>query len=171
MRAPPAFKPFSGTIWRILWADQPDQALKAARAPEGRFHHDGQRALYASLSAEGAGVALGYYLRPDDAARSMVQLQLHSDQLVDLTDPKDACRLGFEISDTTWRWQNDCKAGNAPRTWTVSDYLRAMDAHGLVFRSSQKTNLHHIVLFQWNTNVKTSLRVVDKPRPWAPLDH
>jgi hypothetical protein len=53
------FVNFSGSVWRIIWANQPKQVLSAARVPEGRFHRSGQKALYAALIAHGAGVALG----------------------------------------------------------------------------------------------------------------
>jgi len=63
--------------------------LSAARAREGRFHRSGQKALYASLTAQGAGVALVYYLR-DDAPQTMVTMQLQSKRIVDATDPQIA---------------------------------------------------------------------------------
>ena len=121
--------------------------MKAARAPEGRFHHDGQTALYASLSPQGAGVALDYYLRADDDPRTMTELHLQSDRIIDATDPEIAQLIGFEISDTIVRWQNDRKVNLIPKTWKVSDTLRGIDADGMIFRSNQRPNLQNIVFF------------------------
>jgi hypothetical protein len=53
---------FDGPVWRILPQTLVDSPVEPARAPEGRFHHSGQIAAYASLSAEGASVAIQRYL-------------------------------------------------------------------------------------------------------------
>lgn len=166
--AHPSFVNFSGYIWRIHWASQPDQVLQAARAPEGRFHYNGQSALYASLSPTGAGVAVGYYLQPNDPPRIITELHLVSDRIIDASDAETARQIGFGIADTTWRWQIDREAKVAARTWNVSDKLRDLDADGMIFRSNQRPDLHHIALFHWNTNQPTSLSVTGTSLPWTP---
>jgi RES domain-containing protein len=142
--------------------------LSAARAPEGRFHRSGQKALYASLTAQGAGVALGYYLR-DDAPQTMVTMQLQSKRIVDATDPQIASQLGFDIADTAWPWQDDRRENICPRTWTVSDRAREIGADGMNLRSSQRPHLHHIVLFHWNINGSTSIIRTNMSVPWPPM--
>tara|TARA_B110000908_G_scaffold121530_1_gene142478 strand:- start:161 stop:565 length:405 start_codon:yes stop_codon:yes gene_type:complete len=112
--------------------NQTKQVLSAARAPEGRFHRSGQKALYVSLTAHGAGVALGYYLRVV-APRTMVTMQLRSKRIVDATDPQIASQLGFDIADTAWPWQDDRRENICPRTWTVIDRAREIGADVMNF--------------------------------------
>ena len=52
---------FDGPVWRLLPEGLSATPMIAAQAPEGRFHHSGQVAAYASLSAEGAFVAMRRY--------------------------------------------------------------------------------------------------------------
>jgi hypothetical protein len=75
---------FDGTAFRALFAG--GDPLTPASAPEGRFHHSGQFALYASLTPEGCAVAI----KPLPAA-PMIRLReiaapvdLAADRLADL---------------------------------------------------------------------------------------
>lgn len=45
-------------IWRIVRADALPRLMEGASHPEGRFHHDGQPAFYASPSPGAAGHAI-----------------------------------------------------------------------------------------------------------------
>lgn len=46
------FREISGTFFRIVTADRRNHVLAPAQCPEGRFHHDGQPALYLSPRPE-----------------------------------------------------------------------------------------------------------------------
>ncbi|MFD2173312.1 RES family NAD+ phosphorylase [Rhodobacter lacus] len=129
---------FSGTVWRILAADRAGDATAPVRHSEGRFHHDGQKALYASLSAEGAGVAIARYLAPGDAARVIVPLHITAARLVD--------HRGNPALSVVW--QEDRAATGAPSpTWAYSDAARAAGAQGLLYSSRSRPDLAHLVLF------------------------
>ncbi|MEZ5716721.1 MAG: hypothetical protein R3D85_17190 [Paracoccaceae bacterium] len=95
-------RPFAGPVWRILPADRAGAPLAPVRAPEGRFHHDGQAALYASLSREGAGVAIARYVTPGDGPRMVVKLTLALARVADMRDRPEASVV----------WQ-DIRAGGA----------------------------------------------------------
>lgn len=129
--------PFSGTVWRILFADQAGAPAAPARAPEGRFHHSGQKALYASLTPEGAGVAIRRYLGPQDPPRLILPLLVTGARLADF-------RGRPEVSVV---WQDIYEAGAPSPTWTFSDAARAEGAQGLLYSSRSRPDLTHIVLF------------------------
>ena len=129
--------PFSGTVWRIVFADQAGAPTAPARAPEGRFHHSGQSALYASLTPEGAGVAIRRYVGPQDPPRVILPLLVTSVRLADL-------RGRPEVSVV---WQDIHEAGAPSPTWTFSDAARAEGAQGLLYSSRSRPELSHIVLF------------------------
>ncbi|MCE8547268.1 RES family NAD+ phosphorylase [Ruegeria pomeroyi] len=128
---------FSGTVWRILFADQAGAPTAPARAPEGRFHHSGQKALYASLTPEGAGVAIRRYVGPQNPPRVIVPLLVTDARLADL-------RGRPEVSVV---WQ-DIRATGAPApSWAYSDAARAEGAQGLLYSSRSRPELSHIVVF------------------------
>lgn len=128
---------FSGPVWRILFASQAAAPLLPARAPEGRFHHSGQFALYASLSAEGASVAIRRYVSGDDPDRVIQRFQVENAQLVDYRGQTAASVI----------WQ-DIRATGAPSpTWSFSDKARARGADGLIYSSRSRPDLSHLVLF------------------------
>ena len=128
---------FDGPVWRILAADRADDATGEARHPEGRFHHSGQPALYASLSAEGAGVAVARYLAAGDGPRVIARLRV----VADLADLRG---LGAAPSIV---WQDIRAAGRPSPTWNLSDAARAQGAQGLIYRSRTRPDLTHLVLF------------------------
>lgn len=145
---------FSGTVWRILfkaWADQP---LAPARAPEGRFHHSGQIALYASLTAVGAGIAIRRYVSSDDPERVIQPLYLNNANLLDLRGRPDASIV----------WQDLRERGERSPTWAFSDHARDLGAQGLLYSSRSRPDLSHCVLF----NLSPSLVHIAGPgQPWS----
>ena len=79
----------SGTFFRIVYAEHATDSLQGARSPEGRFHHDGEPALYMSSRPDWALKAVEAYLRPGDPPRVTVPLALG----VPLIWPVDVFRL------------------------------------------------------------------------------
>ncbi|NRB18751.1 MAG: RES family NAD+ phosphorylase [Rhodobacteraceae bacterium] len=131
-----SLRSFDGPVWRILPQSFVDTPAKPARAPEGRFHHSGQIAAYASLSAEGASVAMQRYLG-DRVARKLVPMWLKSDRVVDERDNRAASVI----------WQ-DIRA-NALRspTWVFSDTARDAGAQAMLYSSRSRPELNHVVVF------------------------
>lgn len=132
----PALRPFSGPVWRLLPCDLVSTPTAPARAPEGRFHHSGQVAAYASLSAEGAGVAIRRYLG-DGGARQLVPMWLRAERVADLRGVRSASVV----------WQ-DMRATGAPSpTWPHSDRARAAGAQAMLYASRTRPELSHVVVF------------------------
>lgn len=149
---------FDGTIWRILALENADQPLAPARAPEGRFHHDGQLAIYTSLTAEGAGTAIQRYLAGDTRPRVIVPLLVKADRILDLRqDAKD-------VRNSTIVWQDIRDKGLAAPTWDISDAAREMGAQGMLYRSRTHPDLSHLVLF--GVPDPGSLTVAESHKDW-----
>ncbi|MES0824452.1 RES family NAD+ phosphorylase [Ruegeria sp. SCP11] len=146
---------FSGPVWRILYLSQIDAPLAPARAPEGRFHHSGQAALYCSLSAEGAGVAIRRYVSANDPSRVLQQAQISNARLVDLRGQPDASIVWQDVRE---------KQGVSP-TWNFSDGARDIGADGLMYSSRTRPELSHIVLFEFTPAL---IRVDTLAIPWTP---
>jgi len=128
---------FDGPVWRLLPESLADTPMIAAQAPEGRFHHSGQVAAYASLSAEGAVVAMRRYL-DDGINRVLVPMWLKSDHVVDQRGNSDASVV----------WQDDRAAGKVSPTWAFSDAARDVDAQAMLYSSRSRPDLSHVVVFE-----------------------
>ncbi len=128
--------PFSGPVWRILPAAQADCPQAAAKAPEGRFHHSGQLAAYASLSAEGASVAVRRYLS-DGAQRVLVPMWLEAAAVADIRGNAAASIV----------WQDLHAAGAPSPTWEFSDAARLAGAQAMLYSSRSRPDLSHVVVF------------------------
>ncbi|MBO9447154.1 RES family NAD+ phosphorylase [Ruegeria sp. R14_0] len=146
---------FSGPVWRILFQSQLDTPLAPARAPEGRFHYAGQTALYASLSAEGAGVAIRRYVSAGDPLRVLLQVAVTGAKLVDLRGQPDASVI----------WQDTHAATGTSPTWRFSDHARDAGADGLLYSSRTRPELSHIVLFDPSPSL---IRADASPVEWTP---
>jgi len=145
---------FSGQVWRILplGADP----LAPATAPEGRFHHSGQRALYCSLTPEGTVVAIRRYLRAGDGPRVIQALTISALRLVDLRGRPDVSVV----------WQDSRSAGAPAPTWAFSDAARAAGAEGMLYSSRSRPDLSHLVLFD---DPAPLIRSLGAPLPAAPF--
>jgi RES domain-containing protein len=137
---------YRGQAWRIIWQGQ--DALTAARAPEGRFHHSSQTAIYTSLTEYGCATAITRYLTPDDGPREIACLEIAADRLYDLRD-EPAARMV---------WQDLRATGAASPTWAFSDKARAIGAQGMLYASRSHPELTHLVLFDPATILRETAR-------------
>lgn len=151
--------PFRGRVWRILDARRADRPYAPAAAPEGRFHHGGQQALYASLSADGAGIAIARYVSPADPPRVIVPLDVCLARVRDL-------RLEAAPARASVVWQDIRESGAPSPTWAWSDATRAAGAQAMIYLSRSRPDLAHIVLFDWTG--EGTLRQAGPALPWQP---
>jgi RES domain-containing protein len=155
---PPPAQDFAGLrLWRIVRSAALSRLMQGALHPEGRFHHDGQPAFYASPSAEGAGHAVAPYLRPGDGPRLLVPLRLTVSGLCDLRDPDTLSRLGLDGSETVVPWLPERAAGRPATTWRASDAVRASGAPGMIYTARSAPDRWHLVLFAWNAGPGSAL--------------
>lgn len=143
---------FDGMVWRLLAAEYADKPTGIARAPEGRFHHSGQVAVYASLTPEGTEVAIRRYLN-DGVKRVLVPLRLQVQRAADARGNPDASIV----------WQDLCKDGVLSPTWSYSDEARAEGAEALFYSSRTRPDLAHVVVFD-----PSCLSPAGHAQPWQP---
>ena len=127
---------FNGPVWRLLPESRAKTPSIPAQAPEGRFHHSGQVAAYASLSVEGVEVAMSRYLG-DGVKRVLVPMWLASDQVADERGNHNASIV----------WQDIRAAGSASPTWLFSDAARDTGADAMLYSSRSRPELSHVVVF------------------------
>ncbi len=161
-------KPTSGIFYRIAFAQYADQVLDGAIHPEGRFHHDGQAALYASPSPETAAIAIDIYLKDNDAPRVMIPICIEHANLVDLRDHDICAKMGINPIWPSVPWSDERAAGKDATSWKASDIVRDSGADGMIYASRRAPERWHIVLFRWNQPGTAMVRVKDAPTPWSP---
>jgi RES domain-containing protein len=141
-------KPIAGTFYRIIDSARAGDILAPARSFEGRFHHDGQKALYLSQTVEGTHVAMARYKNAATPEQTALPLTLKNAHVLDLRDSAQCGRFHINPSNMNVVWQD------LPRpspTWAISDAARAAGADGLLYPSRSRPDLTHLVLFFWNT--------------------
>lgn len=124
-------------VWRILPVELLIAPDSPAKAPAGRFHHSGQIASYASLSAEGAAVAMKRYLG-DGIERKLVPMRLKCDRVLDKRNDPDASIV----------WQDIHASGQTSPTWMISDDARSLGAQAMLYTSRSRPDLSHVVVFE-----------------------
>lgn len=128
---------FGGPVWRIMGKALMATPAIPAAAPEGRFHHSGQVAVYASLSAEGATVAIRRYLA-DGVPRVLVPMWLDASAVVDIRDDRGPSII----------WQDVRAEGAWSPTWDFSDAARGKGAQAMLYASRTRPDLSHVVVFE-----------------------
>ena len=127
---------FNGPVWRLLPMSLAKTPSIPAKAPEGRFHHSGQIAAYASLSVEGVAVAMRRYLG-DGVKRVLVPMWLASNQVADERGNPKASLV----------WQDIRAEGSGSPTWLFSDAARNAGANAMLYSSRSRPELSHVVVF------------------------
>ena len=128
---------FNGPVWRLLPLSLANKPSIQAQAPDGRFHHSGQVAAYASLSVEGVAVAMRRYL-DDGVKRVLVPMWLKSDRVFDERGNSRASVV----------WQDIHGSGRASPTWVFSDKARDAGADAMLYSSRSRPELSHVVVFE-----------------------
>ena len=124
-------------VRRILPREMADTPSAPATSPEGRFHHSGQVAAYASLSAEGAAVAIKRYLDVP-IARVLVAMRLEAGRIADERGNSAASVV----------WQDIRAAGDPSPAWAISDAARQAGAQAMLYSSRSRPDLAHVVVFE-----------------------
>jgi RES domain-containing protein len=156
----------NGQFWRVVFASQVAEVLRGAHSPEGRYHHDGQRALYISQSPDYARIAVDAYLKPDDPPRLIVPLALSDALLLDVRDPLVQRQLGLKGPEANTLWQPERAKGLPATSWIASDAVRNAGADGMIYGARSDPTRWHIVLFRWNAADGAQIRQSGPPIPF-----
>lgn len=142
----------TGQFYRALFERHIDRALLGVRSIEGRFHHDGQPALYLSPSPEAVRVAMRAYVRLNDQPRVILPLRLEAAALLDLRNTDIQCVLGLEGYGASVNWRSERATGKLATSWVASDAARKTGCDGVIYASRSQPEHWHVVLFRWNEN-------------------
>ena len=157
-----------GVYYRLKALAEAADVLGPARAPEGRSHRDGQRALYLSETPDGCRVATRRYLTDDTPARAIFPLQVSRAVVVDLRDRVATDALGIDTTHRACEWQKLRMQGLPSPTWDIADRVRALGLDGMLYASRSDPALTHLPLFRWNEPGSTAR--VTRGGDWLAVD-
>ncbi len=162
-------RPVGGLFYRIVpearWRE--GEALESAMMPEGRFHHDGERALYVSSRPDWAGEAIKAYVRPQDPPRVICELEIEGARVLDLREASDCAAWGVDPALAAIPWLPELAEDRKVSSWQVSDLARAGGADGLIYQARSAPERWHLVLFNW-TLPPVVARLSGRVLPFAP---
>jgi len=153
-------------FYRMKFAARGQEIFEQAQSPEGRFHHDGQPALYLSETPEGTAVASKRYIEKGDGRRAIFPLRVVSDRIADLRDEVVAAQLGIETQYRAAEWQSWRARGEPAPTWEISDRARELGLHGILYASRTQPALSHLTLFCWNQPGGATVSRAGPPVSW-----
>jgi RES domain-containing protein len=166
IRTSPLITAISGRFWRTVFAADLPRVLESASSPEGRYHHDGQRALYVSPNPDFSRIAVDTYLRDGDPPRIIMPLAIERASLVDVRRPEVQGLLGLDGTEASTLWQPERAAGRPATSWIASDAVRNTGADGMIYAARSEPTRWHIVLFKWNGPDGPDIRTDGLPIPF-----
>lgn len=156
----------TGRFWRTVYATDQQRALDGVKSPEGRYHHDGQKALYVSPTPEFSRIAVDIYLRDNDPPRIILPLALVGARLLDVRQDDVQRLLGLNGTEASTPWQPERAAGLPATSWIASDAARNAGADGMIYAARREPTRWHIVLFRWNVSNGPQVSIDGPPIPF-----
>ena len=157
-----------GRFWRAGFLGRENDLLAPAGAPQGRWHHKGQKALYLSQTPEGCQVALRVYVNPRDPPRAIFPFVVTNAQVADLRQPETRKAWNTSLNDIHAFWAGLHAKDEASPTWRLGDQLRAKGLDGLLTPSRSRPDLTHLTLFRWNGSDGAQITQDGAPAPFDP---
>lgn len=157
----------SGRFYRIVFENQLSLLLLPASNPEGRFHHDGQQAIYLSPTRQAAAVAIDSYYRDDDPPRLIVPISVDAPRILDFRKSATSETFALRGDETVADWRNERSAGRSASSWIASDAARAAGAPGMIYPSRKSPPNWHLVLFRWNDAGDATLKRDGPAQPFT----
>ncbi|MGR3292128.1 MAG: RES family NAD+ phosphorylase [Paracoccaceae bacterium] len=158
----------SGVYWRMKFLREAADILGPARAPEGRSHYNGQRAMYLSASWPGSVVATRIYVKPNDPPRGLFRIRVKAARVVDLRSNAATSYFKIDVTHRAADWQSIRAQGLPSPTWSISDRVRELDFDGMLYASRTDPTITHLTIFRWNEPGTAQLEEDGPPEPYVP---
>lgn len=99
--------------------------------------------------------------RDNRASLEIVKVSVVAEKIFDLRNADALLATGIDINDAIAPWQETEKAGGIPSSWQVRARLESLGMNGLIDPSRKAPGLWHLVLFSWNEDSHTQVRVIE----------
>ncbi|EOI5730359.1 RES family NAD+ phosphorylase [Cronobacter malonaticus] len=148
-----------GVFYRAIDPAYRDFALSGSRTP-GRYSRGDQPTLYLSSSPQGVEAAMRAH-RDNRASLEIVKVSVVAEKIFDLRNTDAVLAAGIDIKDAIAPWQETVKAGGIPPSWQMRARLESLGMNGLIDPSRKAPGLWHLVLFSWNEDSHTQVRIIE----------
>ncbi|EKM7176467.1 RES family NAD+ phosphorylase [Cronobacter sakazakii] len=155
----PFYTRIEGVFYRAIDPAYRDFALSGSRTP-GRYSRGDQPTLYLSSSPQGVEAAMQAH-RDNRASLEIINVSVVAEKIFDLRNTDALLAAGIDINDAIAPWQETVKAGGIPSSWQVRAHLESLGMNGLIDPSRKAPGLWHLVLFSWNEDSHTQVRVIE----------
>lgn len=146
----PFVEVISGTFYRMRFKSASATLLHPAQSPLGRWHHNGQKALYLSETPEGTRVASRLYFKPDDPRRQIYPIRVSDARVLNLRTIEALHHYAIDAKEKHCIWHDLPVQGKPSPTWAISDAIRTLGFDGMLCPSRSRPELTHLTLFRWN---------------------
>ncbi len=99
--------------------------------------------------------------RDNRASLEIINVSVVAEKIFDLRNTDAVLAAGIDIKDAIAPWQEIVKAGGIPPSWEVRARLESLGMNGVIDPSRKAPGLWHLVLFSWNENSHTQVRIID----------
>jgi RES domain-containing protein len=157
---------FQGQCYRAhdpKWSAKPLSGEGAAFRG-ARFNPRGVRALYLSLSIDGAvteaAQGFGHKLEP----LTICMYGVDCEDVVDLRTDAARAAAGVELATMASVWALDLSNGREPASWAVARRFIADGAAGILvpsFASGARPDMTNLVLWEWGPDLPRKVQVYD----------
>ncbi|EKM6439120.1 RES domain-containing protein [Cronobacter sakazakii] len=155
----PFYTRIEGVFYRAIDPAYRDFALSGSRTP-GRYSRGDQPTLYLSSSPQGVEAAMQAH-RDARASLEIINVSVVADKIFDLRNADALLAAGIDINDAIAPWQETVQAGGIPPSWQVRARLESLGMNGLIDPSRKAPGLWHLVLFSWNEDSHTQVRIIE----------
>ncbi|ALB54153.1 FIG00553507: hypothetical protein [Cronobacter universalis NCTC 9529] len=155
----PFYTRIEGIFYRAIDPAYRHFALSGSRAA-GRYSRGDQPTLYLSSSPQGVEAAMQAH-RDNRASLEIIKVSVVAEKIFDLRNTDAVIAAGIDIKDAIAPWQETVKAGGIPPSWEVRARLESLGVNGLIDPSRKAPGLWHLVLFSWNENSHTQVRIIE----------
>lgn len=149
-----------GVFYRAIDPAYRNVALSGSRGP-GRYSNSNQPTLYLSSSPAGVEAAMRSHRGNRRVSLEIVEVRVIANKIFDLRNADAVLAAGINLHDAIAPWQEMVKEGGVPPSWAVRNRLESLGVNGLIDPSRKATGLWHLVLFSWNNNSQSHVKMIE----------
>ncbi|CAI8840347.1 hypothetical protein EMIT091MI3_20259 [Kosakonia quasisacchari] len=91
----------------------------------------------------------------------IVEVRVIANKIFDLRNADAVLAAGINLHDAIAPWQEMVKEGGVPPSWAVRNRLESLGVNGLIDPSRKALGLWHLVLFSWNNNSQSHVKIIE----------
>ena len=149
-----------GIFYRAIDPVYRNTALAGSRGP-ARYSDSNQPTLYLSSSPEGVEAAMKSHHENRSNSLEIIKVKVIAGKIMDLRNVGALSAANIDVNDAIAPWQDIVRKGGIPSSWRVRNRLESLGIKGLIDPSRNTPGLWHLVLFTWNRDNTSQVRIIE----------